>query len=90
MKNDDDVGLDPNEIKRDDDLDVDPNEIVRLNQGTKYFGYQHSQLAEKIEAGEIPQPYLLSETGRALGWTGRQIIDHHRKRVALTAKKSKR
>lgn len=82
MKNDDDLDL---------DLALDPNQIIRWSQGEKYFGFKHSQLAVKIEAGEIPRPFLLSENGRAVGWTGKQIIAHHRRRVALTAaKKSKR
>jgi predicted DNA-binding transcriptional regulator AlpA len=70
-----------------DDLDLDPNEIIRPKDGRKYFGYGHSQLAELIKQGEIPPPFPLSETGVAKGWTGRQIIEHHRRRIALRNRK---
>jgi len=70
-----------------DDLDLDPNEVFRPKQARKYFGYGHSQLAEKVKTGEIDPPIPLSETGTAVAWTGRQLILHHRKRLAAAAKK---
>jgi predicted DNA-binding transcriptional regulator AlpA len=62
--------------------ELDPNQIVRMSEGPKYFGYKHTQLPEKIKSGEIPAPFLLSDTGRAKGWTGRQIIEHQRRLLA--------
>ena len=59
-----------------------PNEIVRYGEGARYFGYRHSQLGEKIKSGEIPAPFSLSDGGRAKGWTGRQILEHQRARLA--------
>jgi predicted DNA-binding transcriptional regulator AlpA len=67
-------------------FELDPHEIVRWHRGPKYFGYKFTQLAEKIKSGEIPMPIPLSETGRACGWTGAQIIEHHR-RLHATANK---
>jgi predicted DNA-binding transcriptional regulator AlpA len=61
--------------------ELDPYQIVRLREGRKYFGYGPTQIDEKIKSGEIPAPIALSDTGRAKGWTGRQIIDHHRRRL---------
>jgi hypothetical protein len=69
------------------DLDLDPNEIFRPKIAEKYFGLKHTQINEKVRAGEIEAPFLLSEGGKAVGWTGRQIINYHRKRIAATAKK---
>lgn len=70
------------------DLDLDPAEIFRPKQAEKYFGLKHTQINEKVRAGEIEAPFLLGgEGGKAVGWTGRQIINYHRKRIAATAKK---
>jgi hypothetical protein len=57
--------------------ELSPNEIVRWYEGPKYFGLKLTQLREKVEAGEIPPPMVLSDTGRAKGWFGSQIIEHH-------------
>ena len=56
-----------------------PNAIVRKSEGRKYFGLGPSQLAEAIKRGEIPAPFPLTESGRAQGWTGQQILDHQAK-----------
>ena len=52
---------------------LSPNEIVRLKHGKKYFGYGPTVIAEKIKAGEIPEPMRLG--GRARGWLGSQILE---------------
>lgn len=62
--------------------ELDPNQIVRWSEGSKYFGYKHTQLDEKIKSGEIPAPFSLSDSGRAKGWTGRQIIEHQQRLLA--------
>jgi predicted DNA-binding transcriptional regulator AlpA len=66
-------------IRGEDNLNLDPNQIVRWKDGLKYFGYKHSALAEKIKSGELPRPIPLSDTGRACGWLGSQIIEHQRR-----------
>jgi predicted DNA-binding transcriptional regulator AlpA len=63
-------------------VDLDPNEIIRRELGHKYFGLKRSQLDEQIKRGAIPRPFPLVEGGRATGWLGRQIIAHHRRRIA--------
>ena len=68
-------------------LTLDPNEIFRPKRAEKYFGFKHSQLDEKIKSGEIPAPFPLSESGRAVGWTGAQIIEHQRRRLAAAKQK---
>jgi predicted DNA-binding transcriptional regulator AlpA len=69
------------------DLTLDPNEIFRPRQARKYFGLGHSQIALKIKSGEIPAPIKLSASGSAVGWLGSQLIEYHKTRLALTAKK---
>jgi predicted DNA-binding transcriptional regulator AlpA len=59
--------------------------FYRWAEGPFYFGYQKSQLAEKIKSGEIPPPVKLSPTGRASGWFGRTIIEHQKKIEAQVA-----
>ena len=63
---------------------LDPNQIVRVREGRKYFGYGHSQIDEKIKSGEVPAPFPLSDSGRAMGWTGRQIIQWQAERAAAS------
>jgi hypothetical protein len=58
-----------------------PNEIVRFRDGPKYFGLGMTQINEKIKAGEIEPPMALSDSGRAKGWTGQQIINHQQRRL---------
>jgi predicted DNA-binding transcriptional regulator AlpA len=62
--------------------ELHPNEIVRKSKGSKYFGLKSSQLADAIKKRKIPPPFPLTEGGRASGWTGQQIIDHQRQRIA--------
>jgi predicted DNA-binding transcriptional regulator AlpA len=68
--------------------ELHPNQIVRMNEGPKFFGYKATQLPEKIKSGEIPAPFPLSDTGRAKGWTGRQIIEHQSRRLAAAKPRS--
>jgi predicted DNA-binding transcriptional regulator AlpA len=63
---------------------LNPDHIYRLREGRRLFGYGPTQLAEKIKSGEIPPPMDLSETGRAKGWLGRVIIEHHERRLAAS------
>jgi predicted DNA-binding transcriptional regulator AlpA len=65
---------------------LDPHQIIRRREGRKYFGLGLTQIDEKIKKGEIPKPIALSDSGRATGWTGRQIIEHQARLVAAAAK----
>lgn len=55
--------------------ELEPRQIVRWHDGPRYFGYKLTQLAKKIKEGEIPAPFALSDSGRATGWFGSQIIE---------------
>lgn len=55
------------------------DEVVRYRDGLRYFGLRPSQLRLKIKEGLIPAPLQLSESGRALGWLGKQIHDYQSK-----------
>ena len=68
--------------------ELHPNEIVRFKDGHKFFGLRHSALSEKIKSGEIPTPMDLSGNGRAMGWTGAQIIEHQRRRLEAAAQRA--
>jgi predicted DNA-binding transcriptional regulator AlpA len=70
------------------DLTLDPNEIFRPKRAEKYFGLRHSQIALKVKSGEIPTPIRLSPSGSAVGWLGSQLIEYHKRRLALTKKAS--
>jgi predicted DNA-binding transcriptional regulator AlpA len=64
---------------------LDPHQIIRRSEGRKYFGLGPTQIDEKIKKGEIPKPIALSDSGRATGWTGRQIIEHQARLLAAAA-----
>jgi predicted DNA-binding transcriptional regulator AlpA len=61
---------------------LDPGQFYRRGEGWKYFGYKSTQLDEKIKSGEIPAPISLSDSGRACGWFGRQILAWQAEREA--------
>jgi len=57
---------------------IHPDFIYRTAEyGRKLFGFSGTQLREKIRTGEVPKPVRLSSTGRAQGWLGSQILEHH-------------
>ena len=56
--------------------------IYREREGGPFFGYKPTQLHEKILSGEIPRPIPLSDSGRAVGWFGRQIMAWQAEREA--------
>jgi predicted DNA-binding transcriptional regulator AlpA len=62
-----------------------PQQVVRLKEGRKYFGYGSTVIAEKIKAGEIPEPVRLGD--RARGWLGSQIIEWQRRLVEPEGKR---
>jgi predicted DNA-binding transcriptional regulator AlpA len=56
--------------------------------GQLVFGYSATQLDEKIKEGEIPAPIPLSDTGRAVGWFARVILNWQAERQAKAAAKT--
>jgi hypothetical protein len=71
------------------ELGIDLAEIFRPARAYPRFGLGHSQVAEKVAAGEIEPPIPLTETGHAVGWTGRQMVIHHWRRLQLAVAKKK-
>ena len=69
------------------ELGIDLAEIFRPARAYPLFGLKHSQVAEKVAAGEIDRPIPLTATGHATGWTGRQMVTHHWRRLQLAAKR---
>jgi hypothetical protein len=67
-----------------------PYEIYRKVEAGPYFGYKATQLDEQIKKGHIPKPILLSPGGRAKGWLGQQIIDHHARLMKAAANATQR
>lgn len=61
---------------------LEPHQIIRKHEGAKYFGFKITALNKKIQEGEIPAPVPLSDTGRAMGWFGHQVISHQQKLLA--------
>jgi hypothetical protein len=68
--------------------ELHPNQIVRFRDGPKFFGLKHTQLQEAIDRGEIEEPFALTDSGRAKGWTGAQILEHHRKRIEASKREA--
>jgi hypothetical protein len=66
------------------------NQIVRKKFGPFYFGYQTSGIENLMEAGLLPRAFALSEGGRAQGWTGGQILDHHAAMQVLATEQAAR
>jgi predicted DNA-binding transcriptional regulator AlpA len=68
------------------DSPLHPDKFYRLKLGPQFFGYAMARMHDAINKGEIPTPIALSDTGRARGWFGRQIIEWQRRReeAALT------
>lgn len=59
-----------------------PDYIYRPKEAMPFFGFRHTQFGEKIANGEIPRPMKLSETGHAVGWLGKTIIEWQQARMA--------
>jgi predicted DNA-binding transcriptional regulator AlpA len=67
-------------------ITINPHVFYRMAEwGEAFFGFAASQLETKIRTGEIPKPVALSDTGRARGWFGRDILDWQNKRRAKAA-----
>jgi predicted DNA-binding transcriptional regulator AlpA len=64
------------------------DQIYRPSEARHFFGFKPTQLTEKIRLGEIPAPIPLSDSGRAVGWLGSQIIEWQAQRIAAAAKRS--
>jgi hypothetical protein len=52
------------------------------------IGYGPSQLEEKIRSGDVDPPVALSESGRACGWYGSQLLAMKQRRIAQAERKA--
>jgi predicted DNA-binding transcriptional regulator AlpA len=64
-----------------DNQPINADWFYRVADAHRFFGYRATTLAEKISSGEIPAPIPLSDTGRAKGWFGREIIAWQAQRI---------
>jgi prophage regulatory protein len=55
--------------------------VLRLPAVLEATGYSRSQLQEKINKGEFPAPFKLSDSGRARGWFEDDVIDWQESRT---------
>jgi hypothetical protein len=69
---------------------INPNSFYRKSVVVRhrFLGYGHSQLDEKIKVGEIDPPVALSESGRAVGWYGRYLLEKQAEREAAAERKA--
>jgi predicted DNA-binding transcriptional regulator AlpA len=67
---------------------INPDWVYRVSDGWKYFGFNPTQLDQKIKSGEIPEPLSLSDSGRARGWLGKTILQWQAERAAACAAKT--
>jgi predicted DNA-binding transcriptional regulator AlpA len=68
---------------------INPDYFYRLHEARKFFGYGPSTVEEKIRNKELPMPVALSDSGRARGWFGRQILEWQRGRELAPPKPKK-
>jgi hypothetical protein len=68
---------------------IHPDHIYRYREHRRLFGFGPTQTAEKIKSGEIPAPMRLSATGKASGWLGRVILEHHERLAKAAEAKAK-
>jgi len=62
-----------------------PDYVYRTAEVARISGYRPTQLAEKVKSGEFPASFKLSDSGRARGWFGRDLIAWQEARAAARA-----
>jgi hypothetical protein len=71
------------------ELGIKLSDSYRPKHAYPFFGLKHSQVADKINSGEIEPPIPLTETGSAVAWTGRQLVIHQWRRLQMAIAKKK-
>jgi hypothetical protein len=68
----------------DDERELVPHFIYRKNSRTalRVIGLGPTQIDDAIKNGSIPPPIDLTGNGRAKGWTGAQLLELQRQRLA--------
>jgi predicted DNA-binding transcriptional regulator AlpA len=65
-----------------------PDYFYRFILGPKFFGYELSRLYDAIRDGIVPPPVSISDSGRAKGWFGREILRWQEERQKLALAKA--
>jgi hypothetical protein len=61
-------------------MELHRNQIVRKKFGPFYFGLSLAAIDLAIKAKKLPTPFAVLEGGRAMAWTGGQLIDFFEER----------
>ena len=59
---------------------IQPDTFYSYHLGPYFFGYELTQMSERIKSGDLPWPTSASDDGRRKGWYGRVILAHQAKR----------
>ncbi len=62
--------------------ELHPAYIYRETEVVRISGFKHTALHQKIKRGQFPAPIKLSDSGRATGWLGRELIAWQQARAA--------
>jgi hypothetical protein len=70
--------------KADDDVELVPHFIYRKGSriAQRVIGLSPTQINDEIKKGALMPPVNLTADGRAQGWTGAQLLELQRKRLA--------
>jgi hypothetical protein len=66
---------------------IHPHFSYRVNSpiALHVIGLGPGQIKEAVDNGELPAPVKLTSSGRAKAWTGQQLLDIQRERLARAA-----
>jgi predicted DNA-binding transcriptional regulator AlpA len=75
-----------------DAWELNPNFFYRKHSpiALGVIGLSASQIDEKIKTGELPPLVKTSASGRGVGWTGSQLIELQRQRLAEAEERARR
>ena len=54
---------------------INPDWFYRKADACRFYGLGPTELEKQIKAGNIPKPVKLTDSGRACGWFGRDILE---------------
>ena len=74
----------------DETFGIQPHDIYRLNdpKTRRIIGLKPTQIAEAIKRGDLPPTVALTDSGRARGWLGVQLIELQAERLAKARARS--
>jgi predicted DNA-binding transcriptional regulator AlpA len=59
-----------------------PGPVMRMPEAMAFVGFGETQFNLMVSRGELPQPILLADSGRALAWLRSELEDWLKKRIA--------